>query len=138
MQHYQDQPKQVSQFVLSVDDMMGKEAQVVLATLSQLLAAKMEELILHIKGWFKGWIVFTVARSYSKVIHRAWVPSPLRTWYLGWESGLVLGLAQLISCAKIGLCTPAQTFPFESTLPLVLRNVLCLRNITPTPATAGR
>ena len=32
-------------FVLSFDGIMGKEAQVVIATLSQLMAAKKEELI---------------------------------------------------------------------------------------------
>ena len=39
----------ISLFVLSVGAVLGKEAQVVLTTLSQIMAAKMEEPILHIK-----------------------------------------------------------------------------------------
>ena len=35
-------------FFLSVDGMMGKEALVVLATLSRLMAAKMDKPILHV------------------------------------------------------------------------------------------
>ena len=35
-------------FVLSVDGVMGKEAQVVLATLSQLMASKMEEPVSYV------------------------------------------------------------------------------------------
>ena len=40
-------------FVLSVYGTVGKEAQVILTTLSQLMAAKIDELILHDKGWIK-------------------------------------------------------------------------------------
>ena len=39
-----------SLFILSVDGMLGKESQIVLATLSQLMAAIMEVPILHING----------------------------------------------------------------------------------------
>ena len=51
-------------FVLSVDGLLGKEAHIVLANLSQLMAEKMEEPILHMCSWFNGLIVITVARSY--------------------------------------------------------------------------
>ena len=49
------QPKEFfSSFLLSVDGIMGREAQVVLATLSWLMAAKMDESILHVNGWVNG------------------------------------------------------------------------------------
>ena len=50
------QGKHCSLFVLSFDGVLGKEAQVVLATLSGLMAAKTEEPILHVKGWANGGI----------------------------------------------------------------------------------
>ena len=43
---------------------MVKEAQLVLATSSQLMAEKMDEPISHVKGWFNGRIAIVVARSY--------------------------------------------------------------------------
>ena len=42
---------------------LGKEAQVVLATLSRLVAAKMEEPISHVKGWVNSQISTSVSRS---------------------------------------------------------------------------
>ena len=42
-----DQQRHFSPFFLSVDGMMGKEALVILATLSRLMAAKMDKPILH-------------------------------------------------------------------------------------------
>ena len=81
-----------SPFVLFVDGMMGKEYQVVLADLSQLMDAKMEEPTSHVKGWVNGWITIAVTRSYSRAILIARVPSPLQTRYLDWDLGL--GLAQ--------------------------------------------
>ena len=44
---------------------MGKENQVVLANLSQLVAAKMEEPIPYIKGWVNRLIAIAVLRLYS-------------------------------------------------------------------------
>ena len=68
-----------SLFVLSFDGTLGKESQVVLANLSQILAAKMEEPISHVKGWSNGRITIAFARPYSRMIRRARVPIPLRT-----------------------------------------------------------
>ena len=73
---------------------MGKEDQVVLATLSRFMAAKMDEPILHVKGWVNGRIAITVTRSYSRVLRGARVPSPLRTQEPDWELVFGLGLAQ--------------------------------------------
>ena len=77
--YFHDQQKHVSPFFLSVDGMMGKEAQVVLTTLSRLMAAKMDEPISHVKIWVNVRITIAVASSYSWVLHGAQVPSPLRT-----------------------------------------------------------
>ena len=49
--------------------MMGKEALVVLVTLSRVMAAKMDEPILHVTGWVNGQITIAVARSYYRVLH---------------------------------------------------------------------
>ena len=59
--------------------MLGKEVQVLLATLSQLVAAKTEEPILHVKGWFNSRIAIAVAKSYSWMIRGARITSPLQT-----------------------------------------------------------
>ena len=74
--------------------MLGKEAQVVLATLSQLMDKKTEESIFHVKGWVNGWIKIAVVRYYSRMLLRDRFPSPLQTQEPDWESGLVLGLAE--------------------------------------------
>ena len=61
--HGQDcynQRRHFSLFVLSVDGMMGKEALVVLATLSQVMTAKTDEPILHVTGWVNGLIAVAV------------------------------------------------------------------------------
>ena len=50
-QHCHDQQKHFYFFVLLVDGMVGKEVQVILATLSQLMATKMDEPISYVKGW---------------------------------------------------------------------------------------
>ena len=42
-------------------------AQVVLATLSRLMAKKTEEPILHVKGWVNGQVAIEVVRSYSRM-----------------------------------------------------------------------
>ena len=74
--------------------MHGKEAQFVLATFSWLMAAKMEEPILRVKGWVNGRLEIAVTRSYSQMLRRAQVPIPLRTRYPDWESYSGLGLVQ--------------------------------------------
>ena len=57
--------------------MIGKEALVVLVKLSQLMAAKIEEPILHMRGWINGRIAILVARKYSCMIRGARLTSPL-------------------------------------------------------------
>ena len=52
--HYHKQRTRFSLFVLSIDGMLGKEALVVLANSIQLVAAKMDEPILHMKGWINS------------------------------------------------------------------------------------
>ena len=51
-------------FSLSVDGMLGKEALVVLPNLSLLMAPKMEETILHVRGLVNSQIVITVSKYY--------------------------------------------------------------------------
>ena len=65
--------------------MFGKEYQVLLTTLSQLMAAKTDEPILHVKGLFNGRIEIVAARSYPQGLHRARVPSNLINRYQDWE-----------------------------------------------------
>ena len=68
-----------SPFVLLVDTNMGKEALLVLATLSQLMSAKMDKPILHVKGWVSVRIAIAVARSYSRVLRIARAPNTFMT-----------------------------------------------------------
>ena len=110
----QDQRKKYL-FVLSVDGMTGKEDQVLLSTLSQLMAEKMDEPIFHVKGWVNGRIEIAVVRSDSWVICRARSSSPLRNWYPDWDLGPGLVLAHKISHANIISRTPSKTYLFEST-----------------------
>ena len=74
--------------------MLGKGDQVLLDTLIWIMAAKMEEPTSHVKVCVNNWIKIVFERSYSKLFHRAWVPSPLQTWDPDWVSGSGLGLAQ--------------------------------------------
>ena len=66
-----------SPFIVSVYGILGKEAQVALATLSRLMAAKMEEPIVHVNGWVNSHITIVVAGLYSQMICRYQVPIPL-------------------------------------------------------------
>ena len=54
-----------SLLILSVDGILGNKALVVLANLSQLIAAKMDETISYVRGCINGRISIAVARSYS-------------------------------------------------------------------------
>ena len=83
-----------SPFVLSVDGILEKEAPLVLANLSQLMAEKMEEPISHVQGRGNGCIAIAVAISYSHIIHGACIPSPFMDRERVWESVLGLRLAQ--------------------------------------------
>ena len=51
------------QIVLSGDRILGKKAQVLSATLSRLMAGKMEESISYVEGWVNGQITIAFARS---------------------------------------------------------------------------
>ena len=51
-----------SQFSLSVDGMLGKEALFVLANLSRLMAEKLEKSISHVFDWVNGRITIMVVR----------------------------------------------------------------------------
>ena len=72
--------------------MLGREALVVLTQLSQTMAVEMDEPILHVRGWINGRIATAVARSYSRMICGAQLPSPLRDREPDWdpESGIRL------------------------------------------------
>ena len=48
--------------------MMGKDLLVVLATLIQIMATKIDEHIPHVTVWFNGWIVIEFARLYSRLL----------------------------------------------------------------------
>ena len=73
---------------------MGKEALVVLTTLSRVMAAKMDKPISHVTGWVNGRVIIAVERSYSRVLRGSQYPSTLRTWEPAWALGSGLGLAQ--------------------------------------------
>ena len=74
--------------------MLGKEALVVLVKLSQIMAAKIEEPITHVRGWDNGCTTITVARLYSRMIRGALLASPLRDQEPDWDPGSGLGLVQ--------------------------------------------
>ena len=101
-------------FFLSVDWIMGKEEILVLSTLSQIMAAKMDKPISYVTGWVNVRIAIVVVRSYSRVLRGAQSPSPLRTQEPECASISVLGLAQKLFCAKIELRTHMRTHQFES------------------------
>ena len=48
--------------------MIGKEGMVVIVKLSQIMAAKMDEPILHVWGWINGGISISFVISYSHMI----------------------------------------------------------------------
>ena len=91
-EHCNDQHKHFLLFVLSVDGILGREDLVLLSQLSQFMAEKREEPLQQIWGWGNVRIAIAVARSYSRMIHRAQLPSPLREQEPDWdpESGIRL------------------------------------------------
>ena len=72
-------------FFLSVGGMLGREALVLLAQLSQTMAEKRDKTFLHVQGWINSRIKITVAGYYSRMIRRAQLPGPLQDrepyWY---------------------------------------------------------
>ena len=76
--HCHEQRNFCSPFVLSVDRMLGRKALVVLSQLSRFMAEKRDKPLSQVRGWVNGQIAIAVASSYSKMIRRARLPSPLR------------------------------------------------------------
>ena len=74
--------------------MLGKEALIVLEILSQLMAAKMDKPILHVRFWINGWIEIKVTRLYSCMVYGYLLPSTLQDQDPDWDPGSGLGLAQ--------------------------------------------
>ena len=77
VKHCHSQRKHFYPFVISVRGVIGREALVVLAKLSQLMAVKMEVIILHVRVWVSGQITIAVARSYSHMIRGFFLSSIL-------------------------------------------------------------
>ena len=65
-----------------------------LATLSQVMAEKMDDPILHVTGRVNGWISIAVAISYYRVLCGDQSPIPLWTREIEWALGPRLGLTQ--------------------------------------------
>ena len=76
--HCHDQRKRFLSFVLSVKGILGREALVILSQLSRFMSDKREEPPLQVWRWVNGRIAIAVARSYSRMICRDRLPSPLR------------------------------------------------------------
>ena len=100
--------------------MLGNEALVVLAILSQIMTEKMEDTILHVCGWVNDWISIAVVRLYSCTIRGAWPLILLQDMEPDWKSSLGIGLAQKIArqnsfaptCAKLFHFLPDLTFTY--------------------------
>ena len=87
--------------------MLGKEALVVLTNLSRLMAAKMEDSILHTRGWVHVRITIAAVRLYPFMIHGAYPPSPLSDREPDWGSSYIWDWHNKF-CARIVSCTSAQ------------------------------
>ena len=72
--------------------MLGRENLALLVNLSQIMAAKMYEPILHVRGWINGQNAITVARMYSRMIRGSQPPSTLQDREPYWDLSLGLGL----------------------------------------------
>ena len=81
-------------FALSVDGMLGRETLAILRNVSQLMAAKIDELILHMRGYIDIWIAIAVTRSYLWMTRGDKLPSPLDSREPDWDPESGLGLAQ--------------------------------------------
>ena len=91
--HCQHQRKYFSPFVLSVDGMLGREALIVLSQSSRVMADKRKKTLLQVQEWVNGRNTISVARSYSRMIHRDRIPSPLRERDPDWDPETGIGLA---------------------------------------------
>ena len=74
-------------FVLSVDGMLGKEVLIIITNLSRLMAAKLEELISHVRSWVNGQLTILFMRSYYHMFFGYCLPSPLQDQELDWDPG---------------------------------------------------
>ena len=83
--HCQNQRKMFLTFVNSVEGVLVMESLVVLSQLSQVMVEKREDPLLQIQEWVKGCIKIAVARSYSRMIRGARLPSPLREREPDWD-----------------------------------------------------
>ena len=104
-----------SRFVLSVDGVMGKKALFILATLSQLMSARLDKSISHFTGCFNSRIIIAVARLYSRVLcvdisHKS-IEDPGTRVGIGIRIGF--GVV-IISCQTCILHTHTHTHPSES------------------------
>ena len=57
------------------------------------MTEKRGETLLQVKGWVNGRIAIAVARSYSRMICRAWLTSTLREQEPDWDPESGIGLA---------------------------------------------
>ena len=76
--HCHDQRNVFSPFVLSVDGILGRENLVVISQPIIVMAEKRGEPLLQVQEWVNRRIAISVLRSYSRMIHRDQLPSPLR------------------------------------------------------------
>ena len=91
--HCHEQRKHFSLFLLLVDGMLGREALFILSQLSRVMVDKREEPLSLVRGWVNVRIAIAVARSYSRMIRGARLPSPLREREPDWDLKSGIGLA---------------------------------------------
>ena len=77
--HCYNQWKHFTKFVLSIDCILGREALAVLAKLIRMMAEKMDDPILNVRGWINSWIDIAVTTLYSRMNRVAQLNSTL--WY---------------------------------------------------------
>ena len=80
--------------VLSIGEILGREALVVLVNLSQLMAEKTDDPISRVQGCINSHIAIAVTSLYSCMIYGARLPSPLQDREPYWDPALGLWLAQ--------------------------------------------
>ena len=96
--------------------MLGKEALVVLYQLSRVMSEKREEPLFQVRWWVNVRITIAVAKSYSRMIRGARLPSPLQEQEPIWDPELGIGL-QFKIYAQVTPCTTLQTPPSHTGIP---------------------